>query len=264
MDSYQKLNEYLNATPYGRNNNVRPTDKNNTRIVRTSKRSIGIKLHKTIIIDYFEDGRIRLDTDGWKTITTRDRMNYWQNDFEIYQMKFVWYLMYRDNRYLFVDNMILFPSGKVELNGELIKPMSSNDEKKQLKLKAKADKYCNEFIDRFFNQKIGKPSGGDCWLCCLTETKTGKTWGDSDNHPDHILNHIKEKYYVPSLLHNAIQETEDNGVYGLAPVDKHNIAWGFKYEGWESHPPFALDITKKRLKMILKRYINKRIGLGIT
>jgi hypothetical protein len=269
MDSYNKLNEYLNATPYGRNNGHRPTDLNNTRIVRTSEHSIGIKLHETIVVNYFDDGKIQLNTDGWKTITTRDRMNYWQNDFEIYQMKFIWYLLYKDNKYLFQDNMILFPSGKVELNGKVIKPMSSNNEKKLLKLKTKTDKYCKEFIDKFFKHEIEKPNQGDCFYCQgmveQAELINGKIeiTGMCTNG-DHILSHIKENYFVPTLLNNAIQWNENIGLYGLAPIDKHNIAWGWKVDGWETVQPFALDITKKRLNMLLKRYISKQIGFGIT
>ena len=151
MDSYKKLNEYLNQ-PYVKNKNNRPTEKRNTRIVRTSKHSIGIKFHKTIIIDYFDDGRIRLDTGGWKTCSTRERMSYWQNEFSVYSMNHIMYLEFRKNRYLFEDNMILFPSGRVELNGELVKPMTPADEKKKLKLKEKSDKYCNNFIELFYSK----------------------------------------------------------------------------------------------------------------
>lgn len=263
LDSYQGIVEYLAK---GRNPIDRPApsdsgNSNNTRIVRTGKSSVGIKLHKTVIIEYFEDGRIKLNTDGWKTITTRNRMNAFQNHFSIWQEKFIWYLEYQFNTYLYEDRMILFPSGKVELHNKVIDPSSTDEIKKANALKRKVDKYCDKFIEQFFNHQIPQPSGSDCWFCCM-HTEDGDPMGKSD--PSHFISHIEESYYVPSLLVNAINHIKDNGVYGLSPMDGHNIAYFFKQDGWEQQRPYGIDITKQRLKMVLKRYINQHVGLGVT
>lgn len=36
---------------------------------------IGVRLHATVIVTYHRDGRIILNTGGWNTPTTRDRLN---------------------------------------------------------------------------------------------------------------------------------------------------------------------------------------------
>lgn len=47
----------------------------NTYFERLSPSTIGVRLHKTHIVVIHEDNSITLNTGGWETITTRDRMN---------------------------------------------------------------------------------------------------------------------------------------------------------------------------------------------
>jgi hypothetical protein len=260
--TYESLSEYLTK---GKNKNDRPApEANNTRVLRINDVTVGIKLHNTVIIEYTKQGTIRLNTNGWKTVTTRERMNRFQDKFSIFSEKFIWFLVYEDT-YLYKDGMTLFPNGDVMLpNGKIAKPFNKNDLKRMKSLKRKVNVYCDKFIDKFFNHQIPQPSGADCWHCCFFDSKTGKSWGDLSHNSNHILNHIQQKYFVPSLLNNAIQETEDVGTYNLAPIDKHNIAYCWKSNGWESQKLIFDDITRKRLKLILRRYISKRVGLGMT
>jgi hypothetical protein len=74
------------------------------------------------------------------------------------------------------------------------------------------------------------------------------------------MGHINSNYFVPSMLHNAIKESKAM----LAPIDFHNIAYYWKQSGWKDQKPFAEDMTRERLTTALKRYVRKRIGLGIT
>lgn len=39
--------------------------------------AIAVRLHRTDILTYFADGRVRLNLGGWNTVTTRQRMNAW-------------------------------------------------------------------------------------------------------------------------------------------------------------------------------------------
>ena len=48
---------------------------NNTVIYRTDDDNIGVRLHRTTIVRYFSDGRIMLDSGGWRTVTTKQRIN---------------------------------------------------------------------------------------------------------------------------------------------------------------------------------------------
>ena len=263
LDSYIEMKRYLSK---GRNKDNRPAPEGakNTRIIRLDEHSIGLKLHDTVIVIYSDNGTIQLNTDGWQTVTTRERMNRWQNKFSIHQTQFIWYITYQNETYLFEDNMYLTYDNKV-LSSDLkpIKPYDKQAIKKAKALKCKVDAYCNEMVNRFINQKLPMHDAGDCLLCSMVRVDNNEPLGMNDS--SHILSHIKEKYYVPSLFNNMINEAlKPNQVYGLAQIDKHNIAWCYKQNGWESTEPWGLEITEKRLKMLFKRYIRRHIGLGVT
>jgi hypothetical protein len=48
---------------------------NNTRLVRRHVWSIALQLHSTDIVTWDRDGSIELETGGWNTVTTRERIN---------------------------------------------------------------------------------------------------------------------------------------------------------------------------------------------
>lgn len=47
----------------------------NTHLTRLDADSIAVTLHSTHVVTYYRDGRVRLYTGGWKTVTTKHRMN---------------------------------------------------------------------------------------------------------------------------------------------------------------------------------------------
>jgi hypothetical protein len=268
MDNYKELNEYLMK---GRNKNDRPVE-NNTRVVRINEKTIGIKLHDTFIVTHYVNNHVKLNSNGWRTVTTRDRMNkYTESTINIYQSNFIWYVDYYNQTYLFEDNMVFLKGNKnnnyenyvTDKNANRIKPMTTAQDKKIKALKKKVDVYCKTFIDKLIKQEIHKPSEGDCWYCLLRD-QNGQSMGDAFNDKQHILSHIEERYYVPSMIKNAMQECEISNYYLLSEWDKHNIAWCMRLDGWETTKTFNIGMTKKRMVIVLKRYIRKRLGLGIT
>ena len=64
------------------NNTVKYTLKDGTQIIR---------LYKTDIITFHTDGMIELNTGGYYTRTTKDRLNRFQ-PFNIHQKNYVWYV----------------------------------------------------------------------------------------------------------------------------------------------------------------------------
>ena len=76
---------------------------NNTRIVKTEK-GFGLKLHDTIIVEYFPDGSFKLNSGGWQTVTTKSRINEFTPSWiKLNQENKIWYV----NDELFKDGMIL-------------------------------------------------------------------------------------------------------------------------------------------------------------
>lgn len=65
---------------------------NNTSLVDLENRIV-IRLHNTNVVTFYEDGRTLLNSGGWKTVTTKDRMNkYLPTPWKVLQEKFEWYL----------------------------------------------------------------------------------------------------------------------------------------------------------------------------
>ena len=58
----------------GRNSQSRKLA-NNTTLLRVDPSTIAVKLHSTNVITFHADGRIVFDSGGWKTSTTKERMN---------------------------------------------------------------------------------------------------------------------------------------------------------------------------------------------
>lgn len=50
---------------------------NNTYAVRNTDGSIGLRLHKTQVVIFYQDGRVTLHTGGWRSVTTKARINEW-------------------------------------------------------------------------------------------------------------------------------------------------------------------------------------------
>ncbi len=82
------------------------------------------------------------------------------------------------------------------------------------KERAKVRKFAGEFMAKLEAGKVPHPSAGDCWYCGLRNVGTGKPVGECFGDKDHIVSHLKERYYVPSLLLNASAEGAGEGAGG--------------------------------------------------
>ena len=69
-----------------------------------------IVYHSTPVVQ-FNDDKIRLNSGGWETATTKTRMNQASHEynlgFEVYQVNFTWYVDYKGETIAFTDGMKL-------------------------------------------------------------------------------------------------------------------------------------------------------------
>lgn len=83
----------------------------NTRLFDRDNEAVGLRLHYTEVVTFHKDDSITLNSGGWRTITTKDRMNYavsvWQKDWK-------WFVEWHGRQYDFADGMRLFPNGTVK------------------------------------------------------------------------------------------------------------------------------------------------------
>lgn len=194
---------------------------------------LGLKLHDTVIVTYFPDGSYELDSGGWKTLTTKDRMNNY-TPFHIHQENLIWYV---NGIYLFKDGIRIEPDRTVK--GD----MTLEELKEWKYTKEKIMAFAKRFAEAL---PVPQPSGGDCWYCAFRD-KEDRTWGDVADHV-HLWHHIEEDYFVPSLLYNAMKERG----YG------NHIMYVFCiFEGTSGRDPSSYD--RETSKRVLRDYLYRRL-----
>ncbi len=232
---------------------------NNTYLERRDD-TIVVRLHNTDILHFSPLGDVKFDTGGWKTVTTKARMNEFQRIARLYSDRGVWYLRlgkgYSDSAETFPyqDGMVVHPDGTVTGAGE--------DPAKMIKLKRKIKSYVTGYMAAFVAGKVPAPSAGDCFYCHMV-TEDGASLGETTHNVNHLEMHIAEKYYVPSLLVRAVKR------FRVAPVGNHALAVAWSPDS-PSHYPEGIteafggsfeSIGLEQLTKSLRRYLTEQFGM---
>lgn len=254
---------------------------NNTRLYRHDEQQCyAIRLHQTDVVTFHDDGRVTLNSGGWNTVTTRDRMSAY-SPISVFTDKGVWYARHDevfkrakkrvrtemnlpdfeqgDDEYPdrdtmreywkrvdaltvvpYFDGITFGPKGKC-LNGPSPKVWA-----KYLKDRAEVGKQIRGYVQGYMNQLVKgmpMPSGADCWYCC----------GVAPDHGDHLESHIEERYYVPSLAVNALRERgyRDMGVYMFLAMNADEQTMG----GERFSEPDRKVVSRAIRDYLLKRLI---------
>ena len=300
LSNYQECRDYLDKGIRKAKTMDRPIA-NNTRVEQLNENTIGILLHSTYIVKYFKDGLIELNSGGWKTVTTKDRMNRFA-PFHIWTERHVWYVsksfdwhwakrMENDDNpvYHYQDQMYFDNDNKPWVKdrsglGIEIKPFSKEAEKAKRKQLRKIDSFIKKGLKRLAAGEI-IPSSGDCWVCqafngqpIADKMFEGKlehghliTTPYKDNpHLNCLQSHIDEGYFHFTLLMNAVKSEHydpdgqfgnPNMTNGLAQCDKQNLSLWANPEYQKDHQFWAIDLTLQRLQKTLKRFIMKQLGI---
>ena len=205
-----------------------------------------IRLHLTDIMTFNpENKRLTLNSDGWQTVTTRERINrFLPVGWRLTQEKSIWYLNYQpeNKRYTYQDGITICFDNSV--TGD------KKDAKSALKLKKEINVYVKNYIKALFNGDVAQPGPGDCFYCLMIDTETGEPLKNTD----HLLSHIDENYFVPSLLNNAIKQL---------PVSKPaNTVLGYLWNYHRQKMDFFYDHAKDQLQKSLKRYMYRQLGFA--
>jgi len=191
-----------------------------------------IRFHKTDIIRIAPDGTVTLNTGGWKTPTTKKRMNeYLPSGVSIYQEKGMWWLCkggsyWEKNikRYPFVDGVQVTPDGTIVGS-------DPQEAERVKKLNKQISKYIRELKKL---DKVPQPDLGDCLLCKFP----GK--------PICLEDHLEETYIHGTLLLKAMEE------YGCTP---------FVIRG--TFDNLNMFENRFQLTQAVRRYFKRHLGLSI-
>lgn len=206
------------------------------------------RLHLTDVVETLPDGRVKLNSGGWKSVTTKDRINAGlPAGYGLYSDKGVWTVFRRTDdsadRVPFVDGMIL-PDAFTKPH-ERAKADRAAKAERALK-KAVAAFVCEALPD---GKPAPQPSDGDCWYCAMFEREESATpakfRGGAEDRPakvtnnEHLMKHIEEKYMPGWLVVNAFraQGYQDSGIgYWINSKDQ------------------------KVTRSVVKRFLLKRLG----
>lgn len=223
-----------------------------TYLKRQDDGSIALKYHDTNVFIVYPNNKMILNTDGWLTPTTRARINNMlPSRYYLYQNNSTWYLSdsAENVSYYYKDGLTISPEGKV-----FARKFDEAIEKRKKAWVRKVNAYAKEMVERAFSRKLRRPTNGDCWYC-LMKDKDGKTMGDMSGS-NHIEQHIKERYFVPSLFWNAMQEQENY----LSMASKGVLG---KLWNQQTSDEWFTDIAKDQCTKALKKYLKKRLNIAL-
>lgn len=151
-----------------------------------------VKYHDTDIVKFIDDSKVELNTSGYLTPTTKNRLN----DFSparISQKGGIWYVYSNGTKVAYHDGMIVDSDGApihyIDMTSEL-------EEKKRI-LDSEVRDYIKGFVAYFLDNGFQQPSPGDCWDCLFT----------SGTSLEHVWSHVKERYYFGAFLRTCVKET---------------------------------------------------------
>ena len=237
--SYDSLRQYLN----GKVDRPAPEVANNTRVIDHGE-SIAVRLHETDVITFHSDGRIVLNSGGWRTVTTKQRINSYLDGWWLYQEKGEWYLTdsWDSKGFVFADGLTIGPNMRVTGAGE-----------SRANLSRDINQFARGYAAAFVKGDIDSPSGGDCWFCVMM-TKGGESLGDATGDASHLLSHVQESYFVPALLINAIK------AFPVAPLVGSYIrdVWN----GGGDDCQWIADVAQRQIRSSVARYLKIKLAVA--
>jgi hypothetical protein len=249
-----RIHDYNSANEFSKGRKRKLANNTYFEILPTNNQTglpdFGVRLHNTIIITWTADGKTILNSGGWQTVTTKERINrYMPDGFTLWQEKGIWFIgapwNSKEKESVAFQDGIYFQKGKWHNCG--------TDPRITIRLRNKVKSYAKVFTRKIFAGEIEKPSGGDCWICLL--------FNQNPNHKDseHIRNHIDQKYYVPTLALLAVKR--------FGSIMAHDIVLAHlcpDLDGAESLRNSYLckdGFMQKQIESAIKRHCLAQLGL---
>jgi len=223
-------------------------------------RVINLRLHATNIVTVYPNGATAINTGGWNTVTTRDRINAFidshnigngkpyrlttnRGTLELRQARNGGSIWDKDaDRWTIDREATIGPRGGVTTDA----PASLPD--KQAKLRKRIRTFANLCTA---DLPLPMPDNGDCMYCHLFARSDGPGKLSTMGGAEHFLSHMEEGYVVPSLVWNALIyngcHPQGGGSYWLGAA----FAEGY---GNGEH---------KRIATFVYRFVARSLGLAV-
>jgi len=202
LDSYPRKHSDAEAALKGR-----PVKKigYQTWVERTEAGDIALRHFATRVMTFHQDNSVTLDAKGFRSKSTRERLDDCvPRPYRIFQKKSLWwYGTFDGDPIPFFDGLVIDGVTGKPLNGPTTEEVKADLQAKKA-IEKRIKKYVDGYIDMLVTEQVEVPSNGDCWTCLglVTDFSSGEVVDDGD----HLLSHMDENYYVPSLAINAMRE----------------------------------------------------------
>lgn len=294
MRTYQEAADHLAR---GRSKTYRPLTGRSTSLERRDADTIAVRYHETDVVTYHagrlgQPGTVTVNSDGWRTATTKERINTYSH-VRLYQEHGLWYVVtgvkdedgrtrpdWESPRCLYEDGLTAFESGA------LVNPPDKAEMQRLESAKRKVDKMVREYVKGYIAHlyevgHIEDPGPGDCWYCLMFDrpeaTGTVNHFGVDVVAPpkpkhahetDHLFAHMREGYYVPSLLYNAAVERGYGGGPGMVRMDDRYFESGQRVSHLMTEDTLRAYFRRQKLPMAqalaatIKRNTTPAVGPG--
>lgn len=197
------------------------------------------RLHMTDIVTKLRNGRVKLDSGGWRTMTTKDRINAYAAPYYVFSDRGVWHVAERRDGFKAAGRQTVFYEGIVLPDAFDNPAKATREEKRQARLKRLLNAYCDKLAKL---PALPHPDSGDCWFCAMRD-QDGRAWGEASGDTDHLIGHLTERYVHGSLILNAMRD---------AGFNESGIALAFD----------GRFFPRERVVRAVRRYFKRRLGLA--
>lgn len=152
---------------------------------------IALRYHQTDVVTFYPN-RMVLNSGGWLTPTTKERLNRGLDMVRIgdyYREQIT-----QNNRLWYYKGQVFKDGLEVTYDGTILTHNADKGEY-MIILNKLINKYVKELRGAIDTGELDLDMGGDCWMC--------KGLG---NGKGHLISHLKEKYLMPTLMYNALKE----------------------------------------------------------
>lgn len=158
----------------------------------TSDGTEHIKYHDTVVLETRKDGSIRINSGGFRTVTTKARINDYQNVVNLWQTEGEWTAHTKAGSFPFADGMEFRKDGQL-VGGQRAKSKAGADANRKRRTARKIARYCAALKKEIAENGVPRPEAGDCFLCRVPM------------NPTCLESHLDEVYIHGTLVYNAVK-----------------------------------------------------------
>jgi len=202
---------------------------NNTYLERRDGDRIALRLHAIDVLTFAPDGTVTLDTGGWRTVTTKDRINY-LDGIRVYSDRGRWFVTIPELRETlpYFDGIrlrsVIAPDGSAaywQIDNPADAPDVHTQDAHNKAMRKRIAGYVRLYTDARIAELVAGAQGGnhrgDCLFCQMGTTDapakvpyyggtlTPIPLGDATGDTGHLESHLEEGYTMVSTIVNAIR-----------------------------------------------------------